>query len=86
MTGASDGLGKSYAEELAKRKLPVLLISRTLEKLEAVAKDISMFCSHSVLFFVFVWLVLFYVSFDFVVCFCFALLYNYFSDQEPNME
>ncbi|XP_077117738.1 very-long-chain 3-oxoacyl-CoA reductase-B-like [Ranitomeya variabilis] len=41
VTGATDGIGKSYAEELAKRGFDVVLISRTLEKLKNVAKEIE---------------------------------------------
>ncbi|XP_063305526.1 very-long-chain 3-oxoacyl-CoA reductase-B-like [Pelobates fuscus] len=41
VTGASDGIGKSYARELAKRGLDVVLISRTLEKLKNVASEIE---------------------------------------------
>ncbi|XP_073403179.1 very-long-chain 3-oxoacyl-CoA reductase-B-like [Dendrobates tinctorius] len=41
VTGATDGIGKSYAEELAKRGFDVVLISRTLEKLKNVAKGIE---------------------------------------------
>ncbi|CAN7995533.1 unnamed protein product [Ixodes hexagonus] len=41
ITGASDGIGRAYAEELAARGLSVVLISRTLEKLEEVAKEIE---------------------------------------------
>ncbi|XP_069623547.1 very-long-chain 3-oxoacyl-CoA reductase-B-like isoform X3 [Ranitomeya imitator] len=40
VTGATDGIGKSYAEELAKRGFDIVLISRTLEKLKNVAKGI----------------------------------------------
>lgn len=41
ITGSTDGIGKSYAKELAKRGMNVLLISRTKEKLERVAKEIG---------------------------------------------
>ncbi len=41
MTGAGDGIGKSYCEQLAKRGLNIVLVSRTLSKLETVAKDIE---------------------------------------------
>ncbi|CDH49913.1 3-ketoacyl-reductase [Lichtheimia corymbifera JMRC:FSU:9682] len=40
VTGASDGIGKEFAEQLAKKKFNVLLVSRTASKLEAIAKDI----------------------------------------------
>ncbi|XP_072452993.1 17-beta-hydroxysteroid dehydrogenase type 3 isoform X1 [Notamacropus eugenii] len=41
ITGAGDGIGKAYSYELAKRGLNVVMISRTLEKLQAVAKGIE---------------------------------------------
>ncbi|NWU64175.1 HSDL1 protein, partial [Pterocles burchelli] len=41
VTGSTDGIGKAYAEELAKRGVNIILISRNKEKLEAVAKSIS---------------------------------------------
>ncbi|CAG9855521.1 unnamed protein product [Phyllotreta striolata] len=41
VTGATDGIGKAYAEILAKKGLNVVLISRTLSKLEAVAKELG---------------------------------------------
>ncbi|TMW49558.1 hypothetical protein DOY81_005346 [Sarcophaga bullata] len=41
ITGATDGIGKAYTKALAKKGLNVVLISRTLSKLEAVAKEIS---------------------------------------------
>lgn len=41
VTGASDGIGKEFAEQLAKKKFNVLLVSRTASKLEAIAKDIG---------------------------------------------
>uniref|UniRef100_A0A8C5MJH9 3-ketoacyl-CoA reductase n=1 Tax=Leptobrachium leishanense TaxID=445787 RepID=A0A8C5MJH9_9ANUR len=41
VTGATDGIGKAYARELAKRGLDVVLISRTLEKLKRVAAEIE---------------------------------------------
>lgn len=42
ITGATDGLGKAYAEEFAKRGINVVLISRSLFKLQTVAKDIEL--------------------------------------------
>lgn len=39
ITGASDGIGKAYAEELARRKINIALIGRNREKLQAVATD-----------------------------------------------
>jgi len=41
ITGSTDGIGKAYAFELAKRGLNVVLISRTKQKLEEVAKEIQ---------------------------------------------
>ncbi|XP_053318262.1 very-long-chain 3-oxoacyl-CoA reductase-like [Spea bombifrons] len=41
ITGATDGIGKAYARELAKRGLDIVLVSRTLEKLRNVAEDIE---------------------------------------------
>lgn len=39
--GATDGIGRAYAEELASRGLNIVLISRNQEKLQMVAKDIA---------------------------------------------
>ncbi|XP_069463213.1 very-long-chain 3-oxoacyl-CoA reductase-like [Ambystoma mexicanum] len=41
VTGATSGIGKAYAQELAKRGLDVVLISRKQELLENVAKEIE---------------------------------------------
>ena len=41
VTGATDGIGKAYAFELAKRGMDVVLVSRTQAKLDAVQKEIS---------------------------------------------
>ncbi|CAF0852999.1 unnamed protein product [Rotaria sordida] len=41
VTGSTDGIGRAYAIELAKRGLNLILISRTKEKLEQVAKEIQ---------------------------------------------
>uniref|UniRef100_A0A8C6ZLI8 3-ketoacyl-CoA reductase n=1 Tax=Nothoprocta perdicaria TaxID=30464 RepID=A0A8C6ZLI8_NOTPE len=40
VTGATDGIGKAYAEELARRGMKVALISRSKEKLDQVASEI----------------------------------------------
>ncbi|XP_036620789.1 very-long-chain 3-oxoacyl-CoA reductase [Trichosurus vulpecula] len=40
VTGSTDGIGKSYAEELAKRGMKIVLISRSQEKLKDVANEI----------------------------------------------
>ncbi|XP_060113556.1 very-long-chain 3-oxoacyl-CoA reductase-like [Heteronotia binoei] len=41
VTGATNGIGKAYAHELARRGLNVVLISRSLEKLKQVASEIE---------------------------------------------
>jgi len=41
VTGASSGIGKYYAIELAKRRMNVILISKNLEKLKKVEEEIS---------------------------------------------
>ncbi|XP_016963759.1 hydroxysteroid dehydrogenase-like protein 1 isoform X1 [Drosophila biarmipes] len=41
VTGASDGIGKEYAKELARQNINVVLIARNAEKLQAVAKEIA---------------------------------------------
>lgn len=41
VTGATDGIGKAYAAELAKKGLNVLLVSRTEEKLKDVQKELE---------------------------------------------
>ncbi|XP_066219060.1 very-long-chain 3-oxoacyl-CoA reductase [Saccopteryx leptura] len=40
VTGGTDGIGKSYAEELAKRGMKVVLISRSQDKLNQVSSEI----------------------------------------------
>lgn len=37
ITGASDGLGEAYAHELARSGFNIVIVSRTLEKMENVA-------------------------------------------------
>ena len=41
ITGATSGIGKAYAEQLAKKGLDIVLISRSLPKLEKVATAIK---------------------------------------------
>lgn len=41
VTGCTDGIGKAYAEQMAKNGINVVLISRTLEKLNEQAKEIA---------------------------------------------
>ncbi|XP_044537270.1 very-long-chain 3-oxoacyl-CoA reductase [Gracilinanus agilis] len=40
VTGSTDGIGRSYAEELAKRGMKIVLVSRSQEKLKEVANNI----------------------------------------------
>ncbi|KAK5607049.1 hypothetical protein CRENBAI_008842 [Crenichthys baileyi] len=44
VTGATDGIGKAYAEELARRGFAIILISRSQEKLDDVSKAITSKC------------------------------------------
>jgi len=41
VTGATDGIGKGYAKQFAKRKLNVVLISRSEDKLKETAEEIK---------------------------------------------
>lgn len=41
ITGSTDGIGKEYAKELAKRGINIVLISRTESKLVDVANEIG---------------------------------------------
>jgi 17beta-estradiol 17-dehydrogenase / very-long-chain 3-oxoacyl-CoA reductase len=41
VTGSTDGIGKAYALELAKQGLNIVLISRSVDKLKAVAEEIE---------------------------------------------
>jgi len=41
VTGATDGIGKAYAEELAKSGMNIMLLSRSQEKLKDTAADIQ---------------------------------------------
>lgn len=41
VTGCTDGIGKAYCKELAKRGLNIILVSRSEEKLTATAKDLE---------------------------------------------
>ena len=41
ITGATDGIGKAYAEEMARQGIDVILISRSIDKLQKVAKEIG---------------------------------------------
>lgn len=41
ITGATDGIGRAMAKELARKGLNILIVSRTTEKLKATAREIS---------------------------------------------
>lgn len=41
ITGSTDGIGRQYALQLAARGINIVLISRTVEKLMAVASEIE---------------------------------------------
>lgn len=41
ITGSTDGIGKSYATELARRGINLILVSRNLEKLSKTQKEIG---------------------------------------------
>jgi len=44
VTGASDGIGKEYALQLARKGYNILLVSRTQSKLDALATEINRMC------------------------------------------
>ncbi|KAE9528665.1 hypothetical protein AGLY_012240 [Aphis glycines] len=41
VTGSTDGIGKEYAKELAKRGLNIVLISRSIDKLNKISSEIE---------------------------------------------
>lgn len=41
VTGASDGMGAEYCRQLAARGFNIVLVSRTLSKLQSVAKEVQ---------------------------------------------
>lgn len=41
VTGCTDGIGKEYAKQLAARGLDIVLVSRSMEKLQATAQEIE---------------------------------------------
>uniref|UniRef100_A0A183C747 Very-long-chain 3-oxoacyl-CoA reductase n=1 Tax=Globodera pallida TaxID=36090 RepID=A0A183C747_GLOPA len=47
VTGATDGIGKAYARELAQRGFDLVLISRSAEKLETVATELKQYSRES---------------------------------------
>ena len=46
VTGATDGIGKEFAFQLAKAGFNILLVSRTAEKLKTVAAEIGELSFH----------------------------------------
>ena len=42
ITGASDGIGKEFASQLASKKLNIVLVSRTESKLKVLAEELGM--------------------------------------------
>lgn len=52
VTGSTDGIGKAYALELARKGFAIVLISRTQSKLDAVKEEIKKECDTEVLFFI----------------------------------
>ena len=41
VTGSTDGIGKEYAKELARRGVNLILVSRTMDKLNKVSAEIG---------------------------------------------
>ncbi len=41
VTGASDGIGEAYSHQLAKQGINIILVSRSQEKMDKVAKDLE---------------------------------------------
>ena len=41
VTGATDGIGKAYAQQLAKKGMSIVLVSRSIEKLEELASQLK---------------------------------------------
>lgn len=41
ITGATDGIGKAFAESLAAKEINIILISRSMNKLQMVAEHIG---------------------------------------------
>lgn len=50
VTGATDGIGKAYAKQLAQQGVNIVLVSRTQSKLESVAAEIGKLFKFSLLF------------------------------------
>jgi 17beta-estradiol 17-dehydrogenase / very-long-chain 3-oxoacyl-CoA reductase len=50
VTGGSDGIGKAYAQELARRGLNIVLIARNQDKMRKVATEIGSKNSESIHF------------------------------------
>lgn len=49
VTGSTDGIGKEYAKQLAKRGINIVLIARNESKLIDVSKEIGIFVYYIVL-------------------------------------
>lgn len=74
VTGATDGIGKSYAKQLAKQGFNIILISRTQAKLDTVAKEIGNL-NHSLLslpLFSIRWIIFIESLSFFSICACFS--------------
>lgn len=63
ITGGTDGIGKAYARELARRGLDIIIISRSKEKLEKTAQEIG---KHIIFFLIFFISDIFYFRFLFL--------------------
>lgn len=50
VTGCTDGIGKAYAKELARKGLSIVLVSRNQEKLDKTAAEISKYLGNLIPF------------------------------------
>lgn len=44
VTGATDGIGREYAKQLAQRGINIVLVSRSLDKLTEMANELGNKC------------------------------------------
>lgn len=44
VTGATDGIGREYAKQLAQRGINIVLVSRSLDKLTEMANELGNEC------------------------------------------